>query len=208
MEQSRILIVEDEWLIADELQANLEDAGYAVAGIASSGKDAIALAAEQQPDLVLMDIVIKGESDGIETAVLMREQFNIPVIYLTAYVDKKTIQRARETGASSYVVKPAGIHQLVPMIEIVLSKAQVERNRDKLLQELQTAQEHIKILQGTLPICASCKKIRDDGGYWQQVETYIREHSEADFTHGICPDCLVKLYPEIYTHEREVDDVF
>jgi hypothetical protein len=66
-----------------------------------------------------------------------------------------------------------------------------------LIRELQEALTMVKLLSGLLPICASCKKIRDDKGYWTQIESYIRDHSEAEFSHGICPDCLKKLYPEI-----------
>jgi hypothetical protein len=70
--------------------------------------------------------------------------------------------------------------------------------REELIFNLQKALEEVKTLSGMLPICASCKKIRDDEGYWQQIEEYIRDHSEADFTHGICEDCVKELYPEIY----------
>ncbi len=72
----------------------------------------------------------------------------------------------------------------------------VEKQKDILLIELQEALKNVKVLRGFLPICASCKKIRDDKGYWNQIETYIKEHSEAKFSHGICPDCVRKLYPE------------
>jgi PAS domain S-box-containing protein len=72
-----------------------------------------------------------------------------------------------------------------------------EQERLKLIQDLTDALSHVKTLSGLLPICASCKKIRDDGGYWQQVETYIKERSNADFTHGICPECVQRLYPDI-----------
>ena len=72
-----------------------------------------------------------------------------------------------------------------------------EQERLKLIQDLTDALSHVKTLSGLLPICASCKKIRDDRGYWQQVETYIKERSNADFTHGICPDCVQRLYPDI-----------
>src|SRR5437667_8045302 len=74
----------------------------------------------------------------------------------------------------------------------------------RLIQELTEALAHVKTLSGLLPICASCKKIRDDKGYWQQVETYIADHSEADFTHGICPDCVKRLYPEYPIKPAEV----
>ena len=75
-------------------------------------------------------------------------------------------------------------------------KKEIEADREKLIEKLQDAIDKIKVLRGIIPICASCKKIRDDKGYWSQIESYIKEHSEADFTHSICPDCAKKLYPE------------
>jgi hypothetical protein len=75
--------------------------------------------------------------------------------------------------------------------------------REKLINELQEALAKIRTLKGLIPICASCKKVRDDKGYWQQVEVYIRDHSEAEFTHGICPDCFQRLYPDEYKTNEE-----
>ena len=80
----------------------------------------------------------------------------------------------------------------------VTERLRYEEERERLIGELREALDNIKRLKGLLPICANCKKIRNDDGYWQQVETYIHEHSEADFTHGICPDCARELYPDIY----------
>jgi len=80
-----------------------------------------------------------------------------------------------------------------------------EEQREKLIDELQQAISKIKVLSGLVPICANCKKIRDDGGYWNQIEQYISEHSDAVFSHGICPDCARKLYPELYT-DKESDE--
>jgi two-component system response regulator VanR len=76
------------------------------------------------------------------------------------------------------------------------SAIQKTRELEKTVRELTHAHETIKILKGLIPICASCKKVRNDAGYWEQIEMYIREHSEAEFTHGFCPDCLKKLYPK------------
>jgi hypothetical protein len=73
----------------------------------------------------------------------------------------------------------------------------VEEERERTIAELQRAMTEVKVLGGLLPVCASCKKIRDDNGYWNQIEAYVREHSEADFTHSICPDCTKKLYPDL-----------
>ena len=75
---------------------------------------------------------------------------------------------------------------------------QAEEQREKLILELQKAISEIKTLSGLLPICASCKMIRDDKGYWKQIESYIKEHSEAEFSHSICPDCAKRLYPEFH----------
>jgi hypothetical protein len=83
-------------------------------------------------------------------------------------------------------------------IGIALMRKQAEEEREKLVTELQKALLEVKKLSGMLPICASCKNIRDDKGYWNQIESYIRDHSEAEFSHGICPDCVEKLYPELH----------
>lgn len=79
-----------------------------------------------------------------------------------------------------------------------LQKNRMERQRNVLLLEREKALQEVRILRGFLPICASCKKIRDDNGYWTQIEGYIKEHSEAEFTHSICPDCVKRLYPDLY----------
>jgi PAS domain S-box-containing protein len=86
----------------------------------------------------------------------------------------------------------------------ITDRKRAEEERERLIVELQEALAKVKTLSGMLPICASCKKIRDDQGYWQQVEEYIQKHSEAEFTHGICPDCVRKLYPELYGDKQQV----
>lgn len=78
---------------------------------------------------------------------------------------------------------------------------QADKEKSVVIAELKKALEEIKTLSGFLPICASCKKIRDDQGYWKQIEVYISEHSEAEFSHGICPECAQKLYPDIYNEK-------
>lgn len=88
-------------------------------------------------------------------------------------------------------------------IGIALMRKQAEEEREKLVKELKKALSEVKKLSGLLPICASCKKIRDDQGYWNQIESYLRAHSEAEFSHGICPDCVEKLYPELYKKKTD-----
>jgi PAS domain-containing protein len=79
----------------------------------------------------------------------------------------------------------------------ITERKQLEDEKEQLIDELKTAMDEVKVLSGFLPICASCKKIRDDKGYWNQLEIYIRDHSEARFSHGICPDCSVQMYSEM-----------
>jgi hypothetical protein len=91
-------------------------------------------------------------------------------------------------------------HQRGKLITLrdITARKQLEAEREELIHTLQDALVRVKTLSGLLPICANCKKIRDDQGYWHQVEVYIHEHSEADFSHGICPECGMKLYPQLY----------
>ena len=85
----------------------------------------------------------------------------------------------------------------------ISEKKQIEQDREKLIGKLQDALDHIKTLRGIIPICAACKNIRDDKGFWHQVETYVREHSEASFTHSICPSCAKRLYPDLEIYKDE-----
>jgi len=196
MENAQIMIVEDENIVALEIQLRLESLGYVVPTVVSSGEEAIKKAETTHPDLVLMDIKLKGEMDGIEAAERIRACFDIPVVYITAYADENTLQRAKITAPYGYILKPFEERELQANIEIAIYKHQMEKKVKELMLKLQDAFTKIKILSGLLPICASCKKIRDDKGYWTQVEAYIQEHSEATFTHGICPECMKKLYPK------------
>ncbi|WP_375492601.1 ATP-binding protein [uncultured Nostoc sp.] len=136
MGQARILVVEDEVIVARTIASQLSQLGYIVTGTASSGKVAIAKASETQPELVLMDIILKGEMDGIATAIQIRQQLDVPVIYLTAYGDEHTLERAKITQPFGYIVKPFTTKDLRIAIEIGLLKHQLERelreNRDQL----------------------------------------------------------------------------
>ena len=193
----KILIVEDEGIVILHIKKTLEKLGYCVAGIASSGEDAIKKAMELRPDLVLMDIMLKGALDGIDAADKIRSLFDIPVIYLTAHADENTLQRAKVTGPFGYIVKPFRERDLNIAIEFALYRYKMDHERNSLVHQLKDAITDVRTLSGYLPICTSCKKIQDDKGHWKQAELYIREHSGAEFTHGICPDCANKIRAEI-----------
>ena len=207
MARTKILVVEDERIVAKDLQRRLQRLGYTVCAIASSGQEAIEQVAQTPPHIVLMDIILQGPMDGVEAAEHIRARFNIPIIYLTAHADANTLQRAKATEPFGYLLKPFEARALQTTIEMALYKHQMERERAQLLRQLQDALANIKTLRGLLPICAACKNIRDDQGYWDQLESYISRHSEAQFTHGICPDCVKKLYPELLHESAEPPDI-
>jgi len=134
MKKKQILIVEDERIVADDIKMSLERLGYVVSSIAFSGKEATKKAEELHPDLVLMDIVLKGEMTGIETAGIIHSRFDIPVVYLSAYADDKTLERAKITEPFGYILKPFEDRDLHSTIEMALYKHKME-NRLKESEE-------------------------------------------------------------------------
>ncbi len=195
---AKILVVEDDSNVAQVMRIRLESYGFRVCDIVSSGWDAIRVAETLVPDIVIMDIKISGNIDGIETAHRIHSLIQVPIIYLSSYSDKDLLERAQETGPFGYITKPYNGKQLCVTVEMALSKHKLEMEHQQLLADLKETLAKIKRLSGMLPICASCKKIRDDKGYWNQVENYIRKHSEVEFTHGLCPECAHTLYPDYY----------
>jgi len=121
-----VLIVEDEQIVALDLQQTLHDLGYEVFAIASSAEEAIARASERRPDLVLMDIRIKGQRDGIEAAEVLHTQFSIPVVFLTAHTNPATIERAKRVEPAGYLVKPVKVAELRSVIEVALHKHEID----------------------------------------------------------------------------------
>ncbi len=320
---SRLLLVEDEALVAEDLQQQLSGLGYVVVGWAVTAEEALELALKHRPDLVLSDIQIQGPRDGVAAAEAIQQELSTPVVFLTALADESTLQRAKLTAPFGYIVKPCTKVGLRTAIEVALERSRLEQRmhraerlldatlrsigdavittdksgtvtfmnrvaeaitgfdaedclgrdlatvflafnpatgetiespviaavkqgetiklerdktliafggaripidescapirnehdqivggilvfrdvterrrqeqeRERLIKELQSALAKVKTLTRLLPICAWCKKVRADDGYWQSVEAYITSHTQAEFTHGICPVCFEK----------------
>ncbi len=329
MKSQRILIVEDEAIVAKNIEIALKKKGYDVPAMAASGPDAIEKAAQFQPDLVLMDIRLQGDMLGVEAAEQIHAHYEIPVVYLTSYSDEATLQRAMKSKPFGYLVKPFRAEDLHTTIAMALYKHEMDQRlrnsetryrvvseltsdfaycvkvepdgtlhvewvtdaftritgytadertqkglwadlvhpddrpiaqehlqaalsgqvdvseyrivrrdgeirwlreharpawdedekrvvrfyaaaqditdrkqayeeREVLIGDLQDALTKVKTLSGLLPICSSCKKIRDDEGYWTAVEVYLLERSDAQFSHGLCPHCAHELYPDVF----------
>jgi len=127
MQKRRILVVEDEAIVALDIQSRLKYMGYEVAGVSSSGEDAVDKAGKLKPDLILMDIMLEGGMDGIEAAGLINENFGIPVVYLTAYADQQTLERAKITNPFGYIIKPFEDRELQTTIEMAVYKYETDR---------------------------------------------------------------------------------
>ena len=136
--ESRILIVEDENIVSKDIQARLRSMGYAVCGAVATGEEAVAMAGEQRPDLVLMDIMLRGEMSGTEAAEQIHQQVDIPIVYLTAYSDAETLGRAKVTQPYGYVLKPFDDRDLQAAIEMALYRAGMERKLKEAEEALET----------------------------------------------------------------------
>ena len=208
-----ILIVDDSPDQQVLLRAILGKAGHTDLQSADSAQAAFLLlnmdgqAPPPQIDLVLMDVLMP-ELDGVEACRQIKSRphlRDIPIIMVTAKSDLSNLQEAFAAGAIDFITKPVTSVELLARAASALAlkkemdcrkarEEELRRNHDAL----QKALGEVKVLRGLIPICASCKKIRNDGGFWQQLEEYIGEHSEAEFSHGICQPCVKKLYPGVY----------
>ena len=159
---------------------------------------ALSLMKGSSHDVYLVDYNM-GERNGLD---LLRAAVEggcrAPIIMMTGQGDRELDLAAMKAGAADYLNKKNLSSELIERsIRYSIERKQAEMEREKLIAELKKALDQVKTLSGMIPICASCKKVRNDGGYWQQVEDYLSKHSNVDFTHSLCPDCVKKLYPNL-----------
>ncbi len=198
-----LLYVEDEQVTRSAVARMLKRRVLTVYE-AENGQEGLDLYKQYKPDIVISDIrmpVLDGMEMSKEIKALDK---NSKIILTTAHSDASILINSIEVGIDKYIMKPLDIASLFSSVEkcaenIMLEKKiqQQNKEKDELISKLQDALNNVKKLSGLLPICSSCKKIRNDNGYWKQIEGYIAEHSEAVFTHGICPDCMKRLYPNL-----------
>jgi len=193
----RVIVAEDDFLVAQEIQRILGKGAYDVVGVAGNGKEAVRLAAMLRPDVVLMDIKMP-EEDGLSATRRIMAECPVPVVIMTAYETSDMVREASEAGVAAFLSKPPCLSEINRAIVVARARHADLMELRRLNEELTNALAEIKTLQGILPICMYCKKIRDDKGYWLQVERYIAEHSEARFSHGMCPECYEIKIRELF----------
>ncbi len=195
--KTKIVIADDDTVTRKLIENILTVDEYNVK-TAGDGRQALQLIRENLPDLALLDVMMPGLT-GYEVCRQMKTEpstADIPVIFLTSKMELEDITEGFEAGAVDYVSKPPRPLELLARVR---THVELKKTRDSLqehVRRLKESIEEIKTLSGMLPICANCKNIRDDQGYWQNVESYIADRSDAVFSHGMCPDCIKKLYPQ------------
>jgi len=301
---TKLLIADDEAIIAMQLSDYLTSAGYDVIGTVSSGEESLRAARKLSPDLILMDIIMPGGMDGIEAARKINRELDIPVIFLTSFADEKLVERAKSAGPYGYLLKPFTNKEIFASIEVALYRRRIEREifratmdetfdpllvfspEGELLEMNKQAETHLgyakkdligislrdlftpetveqadeafrktialgggrvqgfiatrtgseiwvnvlfsllhygekKIVLGTIRderarrragpadksadafssrpilICAACRKLCDDDGRWVRMEEYFKNHGDILFSHGLCPQCAHKLWPDM-----------
>lgn len=199
----RILILEDVPADAELMERELCKGGMNFSSERVDTKEAFLEGLKDfEPDLILGDYKLPS-FDGLSALEIVQEKCpEVPFIFVSGAIGEEFAIETLKKGATDYVLKDR-LSRLVPAVSRALrevgertERKRAEAERKKLIQELQEALARVKLLSGMLRICSSCKKIRDNKGYWTQIEVYIRDHSETEFSHGICPDCFKKLYPD------------
>jgi DNA-binding response OmpR family regulator len=197
----KILIAEDDTIIRRLLEVTLSRSGYEVAAV-SNGRQALEeILQPDGPRLAVLDWMMP-EIDGLDVCRRVRGSANAPYVYmlvLTAKGRKEDLLEGLDAGADDFLTKPFDPQELRSRLRVGRRLLDLEAALRARVGELQEALDQVEQLQGLLPICMHCKKIRDEENRWQRVETYIAQRSAAEFTHALCEECRERHYPRVPT---------
>lgn len=191
----KILLAEDDPVARRALEVTLARWGYEVIAASDGTAAWHALQQPQAPRLALLDWIMPG-IDGVELCRMVRARPDSQPLYLillSAKAATDDIVSGLESGADDYVTKPVDLPELRARLHVGQRIVELQHALAERVRELGDALERVRQLQGLLPICAYCKKVRDDQNYWQQVEAFLSAHSDLRFSHSICPDCYEKV---------------
>ena len=224
-DQGNILVVDDNSMNLKLLVDILTAAGYQVRP-ANSGELALASVSASPPELILLDIrmPLMNGFEVCRQLKSQANSRDIPILFISASTEITERVEGLQMGAVDFISKPFQPTELLARIKThlelsrlraslkqqalslqqanvllqdeIAERKKAEAERERLIHELENALHQVKTLRGLLPICAGCKKIRDDKNHWHSVESYIMDHSQAEFSHGLCPDCLKKYFPK------------
>jgi len=193
------LIADDDRIAREILARNLRQWGFEVVSVADGGKAWSYLETASKPTLAIVDWMMP-ELDGPSICSRMRAErptANVYLMLLTSLESRSDIVAGLNAGADDYIVKPFDPEELRARVNVGVRILTLQERLSQRVAELQQALNNVKTLHGLLPICSYCKRIRGDDQYWQQVEKYSGDHSDAQFSHGICPSCYAEVEKEI-----------
>jgi DNA-binding response OmpR family regulator len=188
----RVLIADDDAVLRHSLKVHLDRWSYQVDECADGRQAWQTLQGPQPPAVAVIDWNMPG-MDGPTICQGLRETPALSAMYvilLTSNKEQKDVVAGLESGADDYIVKPFDWNELRARLRIGARIVGLQQTLAARVSELQVALANVRQLSGLLPICAYCKRVRDDKDYWQQIEQYVGDHSQAEFSHGICPECL------------------
>lgn len=182
------------------LSTLLNEWGYEVVEAVDGDSALEALRSEDAPMVAILDWIMPG-MNGVDVCRAIREEEENRCAYLILLTMKRTdrgdLVEGLDAGADDYMTKPFDPEELRARVQVGQRCVELQQTLAERVAELQDALAKVKQLTGLLPMCSSCKKIRDDKGYWQQVESYISQHAGVRFSHGLCPTCLQQIYPDL-----------
>jgi sigma-B regulation protein RsbU (phosphoserine phosphatase) len=201
----KLLIADDDPVSRRLLQASLEKWGYDVKSVVN-GSAAWQIMQEPQPPQLLVLDWLMPEIDGLELcrrARKMKPLQSCYIILLTSRATKSDVVEGLEAGADDYITKPFDPGELRARVQVGKRVIDLQTALAERLNHLEEAMARVTQLQGLLPICCYCKKVRDDKNYWHQVESYVARHVDVRFSHGVCPDCIGRLRQDLAIPLRE-----
>jgi sigma-B regulation protein RsbU (phosphoserine phosphatase) len=198
-DRRRVLLADDDDDTRRLLGQYLSRWGFTVLQARNGTQAAEILGADDAPAIALIDWMMPG-MEGIEVCKLLRQQQGRPytyLIFLTGKSNKDEIAAGLEAGADDYVTKPCDMNELRARLRVAERIATLERDHARQVVTLLEAADQVRKLKELVPICAWCKRVRDDADYWHSIEEYLYLHTGSDFTHGICPSCLEGLRADL-----------
>lgn len=205
----KILVVDDDAVSRRMLAAILQRWGHEVME-AADGEEVMRLfEGDAGPKVMVLDWMMPG-LDGVEVCRRLRSgsrHAGVYIILLTAKGGKADIAKGLDAGANDYIVKPFDLVELHARLNVGIRVIELQERLKDEVARLQDALSHVKTLQGILPICANCHRIRNDEESWQKIESYLEDHSDIAFSHGLCPECATKLYPDLVLEDDEELDM-
>ena len=199
-----VLIAEDDRVTGEILARTLERWGYTTTLVSDGAQAWERLRGTTDPTLVILDWMMP-EMDGPDGGRRVRQELPLANMYLllvTARESRGDVVAGLDAGADDYIIKPFDPEELRARVAVGVRVLGLQQKLAEQVAELQAALSNVKKLHGLLPICSYCKRIRGDDQYWQQVEGYIAEHSEAQLSHGICPTCYATVSAELDAIKR------